>query len=118
MNTEDGASVGPRQETMAEARARNFGVLSVPLFRAAVHPWRRAYFPENLLSRSPRRSLRMALDAMDDLAVVCERYPDARAELVAALGEQGLSDLHAARETIAAAVTRLSSVAGDASTPT
>ena len=65
------------------------------------------------MSRSPRRSLRMAQDALDDFVAVCERYPDARAELAALLGEELLGEVLAARDTIARAAMRADGASGE-----
>lgn len=61
------------------------------------------------MSRSPRRNLRLALDALDDLAAVCEQHPDAKAEVLAALGETGFEELmlaHASVRRLAAMLER------------
>lgn len=71
-----------------------------------------------LVSRSPRRSLRMALDALDDLVGVQERHPEARQELEGTLGPELLAEVLRSRETIARAVARLDGTGGaDSMTP-
>jgi hypothetical protein len=55
----------------------------------------------------------MAQDVLDDLVAVCERYPDARAELVALLGEELLGEVLAARDTITRAAARLDGPSGE-----
>jgi hypothetical protein len=52
------------------------------------------------LSRSPRRSIRMAAAELADLAAICERYPERRAELVAILGEDLMRQVDGARDTL------------------
>ncbi|HWE43801.1 MAG TPA: hypothetical protein VG432_14945 [Gemmatimonadaceae bacterium] len=59
------------------------------------------------MSRSPRRNLRLAHDALEDLLAVCERYPEARAEFVALVGEKALKDISAVYDTIARVTSRL-----------
>lgn len=61
------------------------------------------------MSRSPRRSLRMAQHALIELFSVCERYPEARAELVKAIGEEGVREVQAAQIAIERAAARLDS---------
>ena len=64
------------------------------------------------MSRSPRRNLRMAADALADLAEVCARYPEARAELVAAIGEDLMREIEAARAAIERAAAQLDDAGG------
>lgn len=59
------------------------------------------------MSRSPRRLLRRASEALDALRDVQTRYPDARAELDAALGTDGTARLAEAAAVIRAAADAL-----------
>jgi hypothetical protein len=94
-----------RKTLMTRFVSRHFGASSVSVGRVSGDSWPddSRQFPQPM-SRSPRRSLRMALDALDDLIAVCGRYPDARAELVAEIGEPLLAEVLAARSVIAKAV--------------
>ncbi|HEY0971319.1 MAG TPA: hypothetical protein VGE02_10180 [Gemmatimonadales bacterium] len=62
------------------------------------------------MSRSVRKSLRRALEGLNDLLEACERYPDARAEVVAAVGEEGFERLRQARATVREASAALETV--------
>lgn len=54
----------------------------------------------------------MALDALDDLVAVCQRYPEARTDLVAEIGEPLLLEVIRARDTIARAVSGMKDASG------
>ena len=49
---------------------------------------------------SPRKLLRRALDALNDLEALAERYPDARERLEAAVGAAGWAGLLEARDRV------------------
>ncbi|MBX9854972.1 MAG: hypothetical protein K2Y26_05585 [Gemmatimonadaceae bacterium] len=55
------------------------------------------------MSKSPRRLLRRAADALRELEDVRARHPEAEAELEAALGREGLAELDAAVAVVRAA---------------
>lgn len=59
------------------------------------------------MSRSPRKLLKRALDPLDELAALFERYPEAKAELLGPLGAEGIDDILRARDFLASAVERL-----------
>lgn len=64
------------------------------------------------MSRSPRRSLRRALDSLEDALHVMEEHPDARAEVTAVLGEDLVRELEAGRDALRQAVGRLGGTGG------
>lgn len=45
------------------------------------------------MARSPRKNLKRAVDALDELLEVCERHPEARSELGRSAGESALRDV-------------------------
>jgi len=49
------------------------------------------------MARSPRKNLKRAVDALDELLYVCERHPEARAELSRSAGESALRDITGCR---------------------
>lgn len=55
----------------------------------------------------------MALDALDDLAAVLGRHPEARADMVSIIGEAGVREVMEARDAIARTVARLESGPSD-----
>lgn len=59
--------------------------------------------PALLVSRSPRKLLRTAAQALDDLAATWARHPESRTEAVRALGADGVARLEAAVATVRAA---------------
>lgn len=59
------------------------------------------------VSRSPRRLLRRAADALRELEGVLTDHPAAKAELTEQLGQDGLRRLEEAAEVIAGAAERL-----------
>jgi hypothetical protein len=57
------------------------------------------------VSRSPRRLLRTAAEALEALGALAERYPEARQEIEAAVGgPERLATLEAARTVLREAV--------------
>lgn len=70
----------------------------------------------NPMSRSPRRSLRVASTALDDLDDVIRRYPEARDELRAVLGDELLAEVEAARGTLERALQRIEAIGSDSMT--
>lgn len=64
------------------------------------------------MSRSPRKLLQRAADAVGEFEAVLERYPEAEASVRAALSEEGLSEVRRAREVLVRAVERLARSAG------
>lgn len=67
----------------------------------------------SLVSRSPRRNIRMAADALADMAEVLERFPERRTELAAALGEDLLAAVNEARAVLERAAARLNDSGGN-----
>lgn len=59
------------------------------------------------MSSSPRKLLRRALDALRQIQETTDRYPDARRELEATLGSDGLAELDRARAILARTAERL-----------
>lgn len=58
-------------------------------------------------TRSPRRNLRRALQALEEALDVCDKYPEARADIVQAVGEDGVRDLQESRSRIADILARM-----------
>lgn len=67
------------------------------------------------MSRSPRKLVLRAVDALREMDAVLARYPDADASVRAALGEEGLAEVRQARDALARAAERLGGLAADAS---
>lgn len=59
------------------------------------------------MSGSPRKLLRRALDALQQVEEVAARYPEARAELATTLGPDRMARLLEARRSVEAALTAL-----------
>jgi hypothetical protein len=59
------------------------------------------------MSRSPRKLLKRALDPLDELAALLERYPEAKADLVGQLGTDGVDEILHVRKVVASSVERL-----------
>ena len=59
------------------------------------------------MSESPRKLLRRALRALEDVEAVCDAHPEARAQLEEALGRERLAAVDAARRAVADAVAHL-----------
>lgn len=67
------------------------------------------------MSRSPRQVLRTAAEALDAVHELCERYPDARAEITSALGgPQQVAVLEEARWILRMGVTAAPNASGAA----
>jgi hypothetical protein len=66
------------------------------------------------MSRSPRRLLRRAADALRDLGAVLADHPSAKAELEAQLGPDGYRQLEAAAGVVTGAAERLKGDVGEA----
>lgn len=63
------------------------------------------------MSHSPRNLLKSALDQLDRLAELLERYPETREELEAKIGVERFAGIIAARQEIQQAVETLGSAA-------
>jgi hypothetical protein len=63
-------------------------------------------------SRSPRRNLIRALEALDEVFGTLEQFPDARADLVQAIGEGQLTAIDQSRSTLRAALHELEQSGG------
>ena len=59
------------------------------------------------IRRSPRKLLKTALDPLETLEELFERYPEARTQLEAEIGGQRVADLALAREAVRQAVEML-----------
>lgn len=60
------------------------------------------------MSRSPRKLVLRAVDALREMDEVLSRYPEAEAGVRRALGESGLAEVRRARDVLARAAERLS----------
>lgn len=61
------------------------------------------------MSRSPRKLISRAIDALREMDDVLARYPEAEAGVHAAIGESGLAEVRQARDVLVRAGERLSS---------
>lgn len=59
------------------------------------------------MSRSPRKLVSRAVDALREMDEVLARYPDAEAGVRAILGVEGLAEVHQARDILERAAERL-----------
>ncbi len=63
-------------------------------------------------SRSPRRNLIRALEALDEVFGTLDRFPEAQTDLTQAIGPENLAALDQSRSTIRAALRRLDEYGG------
>jgi hypothetical protein len=54
------------------------------------------------MSRSPQKNLRRSLESLTEALDACERYAEAREDLVRAVGEDGYAELQRLRASLAA----------------
>lgn len=63
------------------------------------------------MSRSPRKLLKRALEPLDEMAQLFERYPEAKQELEAKIGVECFAGVGSARDAIRQAIEILDSAA-------